>query len=495
MTVLDGLALGLQYLLTIENLAWCLIGVTAGTMIGVIPGIGVNLALSLLLPLTYKLDPFGALMLMAGICYGCQYGGAITSIFLNVPGNISTAVTCIDGHPMARRGRGGVAVMISAISSFIGSIIGILALIFISPKLSEISLMIGPAEFFVLILCTLFVIGSVNHQKSTQNISLILIGIFLGIIGIDAYSGDPRINVGISALNDGISIVILAMGLFGLAEIFYSFNSSDGSRNFLPPQQWLPSLSEIKQSIAPCLRGSFIGGLVGIIPGIGPATASFASYQYERKISRTPNEFGQGKIEGIAAPESANNAATQTAFIPTISLGIPGDSMMILVMSAMLLQGIVPGPALINDQPEIFWGLAVSFFVGNLFLLILNIPFIKIWTTILKIPASALYPAIIVLMCVGAYSLNYEIWNVMLLLIFGLLGFFLKMLGADPVPIIIGFMLGPILEQNLIKSLRISQGSFDIFFSTTSIVIGLISIMLLMALQFIQNRKQGNQHE
>jgi len=283
------------------------------------------------------------------------------------------------------------------------------------------------------------------------------------------------------------------MGLFGLAEIFYSFNSSDGSRNFLPPQQWLPSLSEIKQSIAPCLRGSFIGGLVGIIPGIGPATASFTSYQYERKISRTPNEFGQGKIEGIAAPESANNAATQTAFIPTISLGIPGDSMMILVMSAMLLQGIVPGPALINDQPEIFWGLAVSFFVGNLFLLILNIPFIKIWTTILKIPASALYPAIIVLMCVGAYSLNYEIWNVMLLLIFGLLGFFLKMLGADPVPIIIGFMLGPILEQNLIKSLRISQGSFDIFFSTTSIVIGLISIMLLMALQFIQNRKQDNQ--
>uniref|UniRef100_UPI0040475AA3 tripartite tricarboxylate transporter permease n=1 Tax=Orrella sp. TaxID=1921583 RepID=UPI0040475AA3 len=465
METLDSLYIGLQAALQPNILLYCFIGVFLGTFIGVLPGIGPLAAISLLLPITYHIEPTAAIVMLAGVYYGAEYGGSTASILLNLPGTAANAVTCLDGHPMAKQGRAGVALFMTTIASLCGGMIGVFALILFSPSIVEIGLKFGPAEYFALMILGLISASTLASGSPAKGMAMVVFGLLLGTIGTDINSGVPRFDFGISEMMDGISLVGLAMGLFGISEIVNSITIKRDAKitEKITMRSMMPTKQDVKDSIKPMLRGSGIGGFFGALPGTGAAIASFISYAVEKKIAKDPSRFGKGAIEGITAPESANNAAAQTAFIPTLTLGIPGSATMAIMLGALIIHGIQPGPMLMAEQPTLFWGLIVSFFIGNIFLVILNIPLIGMWVSLLNIPYRILYPAILVFIMMGVYSVHNSTFDLYMVAIIGVIGYAMTLLRFEAAPLLLGFILGPLMEENLRRALLLSRGDMSTF--------------------------------
>lgn len=468
MEALSSLAAGFAVALAPENLLYALIGVIVGNLIGVLPGIGPLATISMLLPITFGLAPTGALIMLAGIYYGAQYGGATTSILLNIPGVASHAVTCLDGHPMAKQGRAGVAIFASMVCSFIGASIGIMIMIFFSPIMVETALAFGPADYFAMMALGLIAASTLAQGSALKSIAMVLCGLLAGIVGTDVQTGMQRFTGGIPNLFDGIGIVVIATGLFGIADALLNANQKQGEllmkERQIKLRSMLPTLGETWRSIMPVFRGSGIGAVIGILPGTGSTIASFMAYALEKRISRTPERFGKGAIEGVASPEASNNAAAQTAFIPTLTLGIPGDAVMALMLGALIIFGIQPGPRFPAENPDMFWGLIASFWIGNALLLLINIPLIGLWTRLLLIPYRVLYPAIIFFICIGVYSINNALFDVGMAMVFGLIGYAMNKLGFEPAPFLLGYVLGPLMEEHLRRAMLLSRGDPAVFF-------------------------------
>lgn len=460
MDILSNLALGLATSATPYNLAYCFMGVFLGTFIGVLPGVGPLAAVAMLLPVSFYLPPETALVMLAGVYYGAEYGGSIASILLNIPGTPSASVTCLDGYPMARQGRAGVALFATAMASFFGAIFGVVIMVLLSPALAEFALLFGPAEYFSVMVLGLISASIVSSSGVTRGLMMVCLGILLGTVGVDVNSGETRFTGGIQELRDGVSLVVVAMGLFGVSEVMVS--ATGGTQSYASSQislrEFLPTRAEWGRSVGPALRGSTIGSFFGTLPGTGQTVASFVGYALEKKVSPRSAEFGKGAIEGVVVPESANNAAAQTAFIPTLTLGIPGSTTMALMLGALMIHGITPGPQLISDHPELFWGLVVSFLFGNLFLLVLNIPLIGLWVRLLRVPHFYLYPTVVVLICVGVYSIDHSILDIWVTLLFGILGYVLRLFRFEPAPLLIGFVLGPMMEEYFRRAMLLSRG-------------------------------------
>ncbi|WBV45269.1 tripartite tricarboxylate transporter permease [Pseudoroseomonas cervicalis] len=467
MDTFTNLAAGFQIAFTLQNLGYSLLGVFVGNLIGVLPGIGPLAAISILLPVTFGMEPTGALIMLAGIYYGAQYGGATTSILLNIPGVASHAVTCLDGYPMARQGRPGVAIFTSMYSSFIGACIGILIMIFFSPVMVSAALSFGPADYFAMMALGLIAASTLAQGSALKSIAMVVLGLLIGCIGTDVQTGLQRFTAGIPELSDGINLVAVATGMFGLADIFANVNRTEGSiltkGKGLAMRAMFPTGAEFRRITAPILRGTGIGAILGILPGTGGTIASFMSYAFEKRVSRTPERFGKGAIEGIAAPESSNNAAAQTAFIPTLTLGIPGDAVMALMLGALIIFGIQPGPRFPAEHPDIFWSLIASFWIGNLLLVIMNIPLIGLWARLLLVPYRLMYPAILFFICIGVYSINNSLFDVGIALAFGVLGYGMNILGFEAAPLLLGYVLGPLMEEQLRRAMLLSRGDPSVF--------------------------------
>ncbi len=466
MDIFADIALGFQRAVSPDALLFCFLGVTIGTFVGVLPGVGALAAVALCLPFTYYLDPTVALIMLAGIFYGAQYGGSIASILLNVPGTVTAAVTALDGNPMTKQGRAGVALFTAMMSSFIGGSIAIVLMMMFTPMLAQFALRFSSAEYFMIMLLGLIAASTIAPGSQLKSLAMMAAGLAIGLIGSDLNTGTMRFTFNRIELTDGISLVSVAMGLFGVAEIL---NSIGGKRpekidakkiNF---RTMLPSRAELKQMVKPILRGTFIGAGIGALPGSGAVVATFMSYAVEKKAAKDPSRFGKGAIEGVAAPEAANNASVQTAFIPTLSLGIPGDALMAFMLGAMLIHGIVPGPQFIIEQPVIFWGLVASFWIGNIMLLVLNLPLIGIWVRMLSIPYQILYPAMLFFIAIGVYSVHYQVFDIYMVMLFGVIGFFMNKFGYPAAPLLLGFILGPLMEEHFKRALLMSRGQFDIF--------------------------------
>jgi putative tricarboxylic transport membrane protein len=483
--MLDNLIIGFQTMLQLDMLLYCLIGVTLGTFVGVLPGIGSLAAMSLLLPLTYHIDPLLAIIMLAGIYYGAEYGGSTSSILLNLPGTTSAAVTCIDGYPMTRNGKAGVALFMTTIASLSGAMVGLFAVTFFSGYISQVGTKFGPAEYFSLIFFALIASSTVMSADWVKGLSMVILGLLLATIGVDPVSGSNRFTFNSPYLLDGISLVVLAIGLFGVVEIVKNANRSNYNiKQKITIQSMIPSKQEFKSSIGAMSRGSVIGGFIGALPGVGAAIASFIAYTTEKRISRNPEIFGKGAIEGVVAPESANNAAVQASFIPTLALGIPGTVTASIILGALTIHGIQPGPMFIHEQPILFWGLIASFLIGNIILIILNIPLIGVWVSFLKIPYQYLYPAILIFMSVGIYSISNIPFNILMLAIVGCFSYLLFVLKFEPAPLLLGFVLGPLMEENLRRSLTIAQGDISIFLSKP-ISATFLSMSALILLYFV----------
>ena len=465
MDMLSGLALGVQSAFAPTTLLYCFIGVLLGTLIGVLPGIGALATISLLLPITYHLEPTAAIVMLAGVYYGAQYGGSTASILLNLPGTPSSAVACLDGYPMAKAGRAGVALFMTTIASFVGAMIGLVILVGFTPAISELGLKFGPYEYFAMMLLGLIAASTLASGSPAKGIAMVVLGLLLGMIGTDVNSGQSRFDFGIAELMDGLNLVALAMGVFGVSEVISSVNrvKRSGKAEKITMRSMLPERKEWWQSVMPMLRGSGVGSFFGALPGTGASIASFMSYAVEKKVSKTPERFGKGAIEGITAPEAANNAAVQTAFVPTLSLGIPGDAVMALMLGALIIHGIQPGPLMISEQPALFWSLIVSFIIGNIMLMVLNIPLIGVWVAILRIPYRVLYPAILVFISLGVYSVNNNTFDVLMVAVIGAVGYAMTVLRFDAAPMLLGFILGPLMEEHLRRALLLSRGDPVVF--------------------------------
>ncbi|PSJ46357.1 hypothetical protein C7H85_06890 [Zobellella endophytica] len=464
MDIFDGLLLGLQAATQPTMLLYCFIGVFLGTLVGVLPGVGAMAAISLLLPVTYYIPSNAAIAMLAGVFYGSQYGGSIASILLNLPGTPSSAVTSLDGYPLAKQGKAGVALFTAMTGSFVGSVLGLIMLIFFGSVLSRIGLSFGPAEYFSLMLLGLIAASAVGSGSPAKSLAMVVLGLLLGCVGTDVNTGLTRFTFEVPELMDGINLVALAMGLFGISEVITSIRTGGGGVNArFSLRSMLPGRDDVRRSLCPMLRGTAIGGFFGAMPGTGAAIASFISYAVEKKVAREPGRFGQGAVEGVAGPESANNAGAMTAFIPTLTLGIPGDVVMALMLGAMMIHGIQPGPLMVSENPVMFWGLIVSFGIGNLMLLVLNLPLIGLWVSLLRIPFSMLYPAILVFICLGVYSVNNNVFDIYVVAIVGAVGYVLAKLQFNPAPLLLGFVLGPMLEENLRRALLLSRGDLMTF--------------------------------
>ena len=490
MELIDSLALGFSVASTWENIIWCLAGAIIGTLIGVIPGIGPITALSLLLPVSYSMDPISSIIFLAAVYYGSQYGGSTASILLNMPGTPGNAVTCIDGHQMCKQGKAGVALSVSAISSAIGGFFGILLIVLLSPYMIKIAFEFGPAEYFSLMFMGLIAVCCLSINKDVwRNIAMVMIGILLGIIGIDLNTGTPRFMFGSLELADGVNMVLVAMGLFGLPEIIERIIKWDPTFKIMSPKRIYPNKKEFKEFLPSTLRGSAVGGIFGPLPGTGPAVAGFMSYLFEKFIGNKNKKFGKGEIRGVAAPEAANNAGAQTEFVPTMLLGLPGDTAMPLILTALIMHGITPGPSLITSHPSLYWGLLASFVIGNIILLILNLPLIKIWIKLLKIPYVYLYPAILICIIMGAYSVNNNIFDIFLVALFGLFGYMLRLLNFETTPVLLGFIVGPLMEEYLRRSLQITGGDFSIFVNRPISLFFIIISSLILTLYIIKKTR------
>ena len=482
MEVISGLLSGFEVALQPANILYCFLGVFIGTLIGVLPGIGPIGAMSILLPTTFGMSSVSAVILFAGIYYGAMYGGSTTSILVNIPGEAATVVTCLDGYQMARRGRAGPALGISAIGSFIGGTFSLIALAFLVFPLAKAALRFGPPEYFSLVCMGMTVLIYLAKGSVTNAIIMVLVGLFLSTIGMDLITGAQRFSFGSTTLYDGIGLVPLAMGLFGISEVLSNLEGP-AERIVFETRigNLFPSRADWKRSAGPMARGSVLGFLLGILPGAGALISSFLSYTIEKKISKHPEEFGNGAIEGVAGPETANNAATGGAFVPLLAVGIPANVVMAILLGALMIHNITPGPMLITKHPDVFWGVISSMYVGNVMLLFLNLPLIGMWVKVLKVPYRILMPLILLFCLIGSYSVNNNVVEVFIMIFFGIVGYLLRKLDYEEAPLILAFILGPLLEQSFRQSLVISSGEFSIFFTRPISAVALAISALLFA--------------
>jgi putative tricarboxylic transport membrane protein len=465
-TALQDLWFGFGVALEPHNLMYCFLGVLVGNLVGVLPGMGPVATISILLPLTFGMKPVAAILMLSGVYYGAQYGGAICSILLNLPTHPPHAVTCLDGYPLTKQGKGGTALGITVIASFFGASWGITEMIFLAPLLVKAALEFGPAEVCSLMLVGLLAGSTLAKGSPLKGIAMTVLGLLIGIVGTDIETGTTRFTFGLLELDDGVEIVALALGLFGIAEFMNSINQTvtvDMKYSKVSLTDMFPSKADLKLAFFPMLRGTIIGSLCALVPGTGPTIASFVSYATEKKISKTPERFGHGAIEGVACPEASTHSSVQGDFIPTMSLGIPGDVTMALLLGALIIQGIVPGPQLISQHPDIFWGLIASFWIGNILLVILNVPMIGLWVKLLSIPYRYLYPSAMFFICIGVYAANNDMFQVGETLAIGIFGFLLLRLDFHPAPILLGFVLGPRFEENFRRTMLISRGDLKVF--------------------------------
>jgi len=461
-----GILQGFAVALTPKSLAFCFVGVLSGTLVGVLPGIGPAAAISLLLPSVLRADPASSLIMLAGLYYGAMYGGSTTSILVNIPGEAASVVTCFDGYQMARQGRAGPALGISAFGSFIAGTVGVVGLMFLAPLLASFALLFGAPEYFSLMVMSMTLVTYLSHGSQLKALMMAALGLILGCIGLDAVTAKPRFTYDILVLRDGIGIVPVVMGLFGISEVLLNVGATM-DREILKNKikGLLPSRQDWRDSAMPIARGSLLGFFLGVLPGLGPVVATFLSYGLEKRFSKHPEKFGTGMIEGVAGPEACNNAVATGNFVPMLSLGIPANAIMAILLGALTIYGIQPGPLLIKEHPNIFWGLVASMYVGNVMLLILNLPLIPLWVQVLKVPYGILYPIILLFCLIGSYSLNNNVGDVIIMWIFGVVGFLMKKFQLEPAPLVLALVLGPMLEDNLRQSLIISGGSFFIFFN------------------------------
>jgi putative tricarboxylic transport membrane protein len=467
MEVLANVLNGFSTVLEPLNLLVCFLGVLVGTLAGVLPGFGPVGAMCMLFPLTYRLPAVSGIILLAGIYYGCMYGGTITSILVNIPGETATVVTCLDGYAMAKQGLAGPALGISAFGSFIAGTFGVLALMLIAPPLAEFALQFGPPEYFAVMFAALTIVSYLARGSMAKAWIMIILGLILGGIGMDIFTGQERLTMGILTLQEGLDLAPVAMGIFGLGEIFINIEEKVGKTEILTDKikGLLPTRSQWKESSAPIIRGTVLGFFLGIIPGGGAVIASFASYALEKRLSKHKDRFGKGAIQGVAGPESANNSATAGAFVPLLSLGLPSNPVMAILVGAFMVHGVQPGPLLVSQHPNLFWGIIASMYVGNVMLLILNLPMIAIWVRLLLVPYSILFPIILFLSIVGVYSIKFAVADVFIMLFFGFVGYFMRKADFEGAPLLLAFILSPMLENAFKQAMRMSGGDFSIFFS------------------------------
>ncbi len=466
MELFDGLMLGFSVAVSLTSLMLCLLGVTLGTLIGVLPGIGPSATIAMLLPITLTLSPLSSLIMLAGIYYGAQYGGSITAILVNLPGEPSSAVTAIDGYQMARQGRAGVALSISAIGSFVAGTIATMVLAVASPALSQIALRFGSPEYFSLTMLGIIMVVVLSQGSALKGLGMAVIGLMLGVVGTDVFTAVTRFTYGINEFRSGVDFIAVTIGVFGIGEILRNLEGNEGlARSAHKISSLMPTKEDFKRSFAPILRGTAIGSVLGVLPGGGAFISSFASYAVEKRMSKYPEEFGKGAIEGVAGPESANNAGAQTSFIPMLTLGIPSNAVMALMIGAMIVQGIQPGPRVIVTQPELFWGLIASMWIGNAFLVVLNLPLVGAWVSLLRIPYAILFPGILAFCCIGTFSANGLELELYVLAVAGLAGYLFVRLGCSPAPFLLGFVLGPMVEEHFRRAMLISQGDATVFFT------------------------------
>ena len=480
MDLFSNLAIGFATAATPANLAFCLIGVAIGTLVGVLPGISPLTTVAMLLPFTFGLPPASALIMLSGIFYGAQYGGSTTAILVNVPGETSSVITCIDGHQMARQGRAGPALAIAAIGSFFAGTVATIAIALMSVPLAYFAMKFTAVETVSLVVLGLICAVVLAHGSAIKAILMIVVGVFLGLVGIDVNSGVPRMTFGLPQLADGIGFVPVALGLFGIAEMIHNLATpQDRSLVGAKISSLMPTRSDLAAAFPAILRGTGLGTILGVLPGGGAALPAFAAYALEKKLARDPSRFGKGAIEGVAGPESANNAGAQTSFVPMLTLGIPSNPLMALMIGALMIQGIQPGPQVMTKQPELFWGVIASMWIGNLMLLVMNLPLIGVWVSLLRVPYRLLFPAILALCCIGAYSVSNSLFDVWLVLLFGLIGYFFIKIGVEPAPLVLGFVLGPMLEEHFRRAMLISGGDISVFL-TRPISASLLALAALL---------------
>lgn len=495
MDLLDNLALGLSTALQWQNVLFCLLGVAIGTAVGVLPGIGPTATVAMLLPITFTFDePVTALIMLSGIYYGAQYGGSTTAILINLPGESSSAVTAIDGHQLARMGKAGTALATAAVASFFAGSVATILVAVAAPPLAAVALSFGAAEYFALVVLGLVVSVALASGSLLKALGSIALGVLLATVGQDTFSGDSRFTFGIRDLDGGIDFVALAVGIFGVAEIIRNLADPERREQIVAKvSRLLPSRDDMRRSVGPILRATGLGSVLGVLPGGGHILASFGSYSLEKRISKEPERFGKGAIEGVAGPEAANNAAAQTSFIPLLTLGIPAHPVMALMLGAFILQGITPGPSVIEDEPVLFWGLIASMWIGNLLLVVLNLPLIGIWVRMLRVPYWVLFPMIVLFAAIGTFSISGSVYDVLAVAAFGIIGFVLLRAGCEPTPLLLGFVLGPLLEENLRRALLISHGDPTVFVTRplSAVLLGVAALALVLsALPMIRKRRE-----
>jgi putative tricarboxylic transport membrane protein len=482
MELLANLAVGFEHALSAQNLAFCFMGVLVGTMVGVLPGLGPLPTIAMLLPVTFGVPPTAALIMLAGIYYGAQYGGSTTAILLNLPGEASSVVTAIDGHQMALRGKAGLALFTAAVGSFFAGTVATFLIAGFAPALAEFALRFGPAEYFSLMVLGLAASVALAHGSVLKAVAMVVLGLLLGTVGQDIYTGVARFAFGIEQLVDGFNFVAIAMGVFGVGEIVRNLENVRAGKTIQSRvRDLIPTSEELKSMVAPILRGTALGSVLGVLPGGGAILASFAAYSLERRIAKERYRFGKGAIEGVAAPESANNAGAQTSFIPMLTLGIPSNPVMALMVGALLINGITPGPNLMTQRPELFWGVIASMWIGNLMLLILNLPLISIWVKFMSIPYRVLYPGIIAVCCIGVFSLGNNSFDVYVMAAFSVLGYVLVKLDCEPAPLLLGFVIGRLLEEHLRRAMLMSRGDPSVFVDVNNHPISAVLIMVSVA--------------
>ena len=498
MEIFANLLLGFQTAASFVNLFYCLIGVALGTAIGVLPGLGPAATIAMLLPLTFGLEPVSSLIMLAGIFYGAQYGGSTTAILVNLPGEASSVITALDGHEMAKQGRAGKALATAALGSFFAGTVTTFLIALFSPPLAEVALKFGPAEYFSLMVLGLVASIVLAHGSLLHALGMIVFGLLLGIIGTDVNSGVARFSFDVPELTDGINFVVVAMGVFGLGEIIGNLeNEAERSLMVKKVTGLMLDKEDLKTIAAPVLRGTALGSILGILPGGGAMLSSFAAYALEKKVSKNAANFGKGAIEGVAAPESANNAGAQASFIPMLTLGIPSNPVMALMIGAMIIQGIQPGPSVITEQPALFWGIIVSMWIGNLFLVVLNLPMVGMWVKLVSVPYQLLYPAILVFCCIGVFSLNNTQFDVYLMALFGVVGYIFVKLDCEPAPMLLAFILGPLMEEYMRRALLLSRGDPMVFLqrpiSATLLAIGVAAVVVASLPALTRKREEAFQ--
>jgi putative tricarboxylic transport membrane protein len=500
MDLISNLGLGFEQALTLNNLFYCFIGVLLGTAIGVLPGLGPVATIAMLLPITFGLPPVSALIMLAGIYYGAQYGGSTTAILINLPGESSSVVTAIDGYKLAQQGKAGFALFTSAVGSFFAGTVATFLIAAFAPPLAEVALKFGPAEYFSLMVLGLAASVALAHGSLVKALAMVVLGLLLGTMGQDLYTGTPRFNFGLTELADGIDFVALAMGVFGIGEIIRNLEDSSRRQVIVSKiRDLIPSKEEMKSIVKPILRGTTVGSFLGILPGGGSILGSFGSYTIEKRLAKDPSRFGKGAIEGVAGPEAANNAGAQTSFIPMLTLGIPSNPVMALMIGAMIIQGIVPGPNVINEKPQLFWGIVASMWVGNLMLLILNLPLIGMWVKLLTVPYRVLFPAIIAVCCIGVYSVSNNPFDVYWMAIFGVIGYFLIKLDCEPAPLLLGFVIGRLLEEYLRRAMLLSRGDPFVFFqrpiSAVLMILAILALVIVLIPSVSKKREEAFREE